>query len=427
MAIDPNKIAMDEKNVFAWWDAFDDHLVTICIIIGAALLLNLIQAVILRNWARRMNRGGFRWTAGIASCLTAPLGWAIWFVAISIIAQYFVQPETAKWAEDTQVLRIGQVRLGLILVLGAWFVGRSIRYFETLLSSVAREKDGVDLTIVKALSNFLVISNWLLFLLIGLQSYGVNMTAIITIGGAGGFALTFAFQDVFKNLFGGVMILFSRPFKLGDDIDVNSIMGTVERIGLYQSTIRGWDDVPFILPNSMFLTNPVKNFGKRSQRRIMFDIGLRYEDFSRVEGVVADITEFIKSHELVDQDKIRRVYFSLYADSSLNINITCFGLSDLGDTRWYELQQSILLGVGDIVAGHGADFAFPTTTLDLPGASSAPVRKKRSRRKTVGKKSPRKKTPRKKTARKKTTRKKATGRKTTRKKTSRKKTSRRKS
>lgn len=414
--MDASDIEKGTNEAIAWWEAFNDHLVSMGIIIGAALVINIIQAFVLRNWARRMNRGGFRWTAGIASSLTAPLGWAIWFVAISLIAQYMVQPDTTQWAGDTLVDRIAQIRLGLILLLGAWFVARSIRYFESLLSAIARENDGVDLTIVKALSNFFVIFTWLLFLLIGLQSYGVNMTAIITIGGAGGFALTFAFQDVFKNLFGGVMILFSRPFKLGDDIEVSSIMGSVEKIGLYQSIVCGWDSVPFVLPNSMFLTNPVKNYGKRSQRRFKFDIGLRYEDFSRVEGIVDDITDFLESHELVDHEKFLRVYFSLYGDSCLNISITCFGLADLGEVKWFELEQSILLGVGDIVTGHGADFAFPTTTLDLPGATSPPPRKKRGRRKAVRKKTSRKKSARKKTARKKTARKKSTRKKTSRRK-----------
>jgi MscS family membrane protein len=422
--MDLNSIDTGMTEASVWWAAFNDHLVSIGIILGVALVINIIQAFILRNWARRMNRGGFQWTAGIASSLTAPLGWAIWFVAISIIAQYMVQPDTAKWVEDTQVHRIGQVRLGLVLLLGAWFVVRSIRYFESLLSAIAREKDGVDLTIVKALSNFFVIFTWLLFLLIGLQSYGVNMTAIITIGGAGGFALTFAFQDVFKNLFGGVMILFSRPFKLGDDVEVSSILGTVEKIGLYQTIVRGWDSVPFVLPNSMFLTNPVKNIGKRSQRRIKFDIGLRYEDFSRVEGVVDDITEFLNSHDLVDHEKFLRVYFSLYGDSSLNISIACFGLADLGEVMWFELEQSILLGVGDIVSGHGADFAFPTTTLDLPDATSPPARRTRGRRKTIRKKASKKKTTLKKASKKKTTRKKASKKKATRKKASKKKATR---
>ena len=109
--MDTKSIDTGLKEASVWWDAFNDHLVSIGIILGAALLINIIQAFVLSNWARRMNRGGFRWTAGIASSLSAPLGWAIWFVAISIIAQYMVQPDTVKWAEDTQVDRIGQVRL----------------------------------------------------------------------------------------------------------------------------------------------------------------------------------------------------------------------------------------------------------------------------------------------------------------------------
>ena len=357
------------EHVVAYFEARSEALIPVVVILASALVLNLVQAFVLHRWSNRMKFKGFRWTGGVARCLSAPLGWTIWILAITIALQVFLVPDAQQRLDDPVVHRIAQIRIGFILFFGGWFLARVIRYLERVLGEMAQSSEKIDLTIVRALGNFLVIGVWLLVLLIALQTYGVNMTAIITIGGAGGFALTFAFQDVFKNLFGGIMILFSRPFKIQDGIQVGSVSGSVEKIGLYQTVVRGWDSVPVILPNSMFLTNPIMNLGRRHQRRYQFDLGLRYEDFARVEPVVKDIDAFLAGHALIDQAQTNRVYFSLYADSSLNISVTCYAVGDLGEMSWFKLQQEIMLRIGEIVTGHGADFAFPTTTIDYPGAS----------------------------------------------------------
>ena len=124
--------------------------------------------------------------------MSAPLGWTIWVLAVTIALQIFLVPDAQERLDTPVVHRIAQIRIGFILFLGGWFLARVIRYIERLLGEMAQHSEKIDLTIVRALGNFLVIGVWLLVLLVALQTYGVNMTAIITIGGAGGFALTFA-------------------------------------------------------------------------------------------------------------------------------------------------------------------------------------------------------------------------------------------
>jgi len=363
-----------------WWehvvqfcDARDEMLIPIGLVVLAAIILNIIQAWTLSRFARRMSHGGFRWTAVIATSLSRPLGFAIWVIALSLAIQMFIEPDPAKRLDSLASVRIGQVRTGFVLLLIGWFIARSVRAYEGLLLQPKEGEEHLDVTIVHAVTNFLIVVVWLGVLLIGLQTYGVNMTAIITLGGASSFALTFAFQDVFKNLFGGLMILFSRPFKIGDGIELygKNIQGSVEEIGLYQSKIRGWDTVPFVIPNSMFLVNPIKNLDHREQRRLNFTAGLRYEDFDKVEPVIKDILALLEGHEQVDGDATLRVHLAAYGASTLDINVLCFGVEGLSASEFFQLQQGLLLECGRIITGHGADFAFPTTTIDLPGGMPA--------------------------------------------------------
>ena len=362
-----------------WWDqvvefcdARDEMLIPIAIVLGVALIINIIQVWVLSRFALRMSKGGFRWSAVIASSASRPLGFIIWILALSIAIQMFIEPDPAKRMDSNSALRIGQFRTGFVLLLCGWFLSRMIRSYEKMLTEPREGGGQVDLTIIRAISNFLIVLVWLGTLLIAMQTYGVNMTAIITLGGASSFALTFAFQDVFKNLFGGVMILFSRPFRIGDDIELRSrsIAGTIERIGLYQTCIRGWDKVPIILPNSIFLTDPIMNLSKATHRRVRLVIGLRYDDFNQVRTVSDEITEMLKSHDEVDKGSLLRVVFNNFGASSLDLQVTCHSPAGYSMGQAAFLQQDIMLRIGKIVASHGAEFAFPTTTIDMPAKTS---------------------------------------------------------
>ncbi len=339
------------------------------VVLGIALVLHVVVGWILRRYASRMNREGFQWTGVIASSLSAPAGWVIWIMALTMVARMLIIPDPDNTETTILADRIAQVRLGLIIALLAWFLSRTIRRFEEKFSTAAKHSDRLDLTAVHAISNFLVVFTWLMAILIAAQSYGMNMTAILTLGGASAFALSFAFQDVFKNLFGGVMILFSRPFRVGEDINMvgKSIEGTVEKIGIYQTIVRGWDKIPIIIPNSIFLTDGIRNLSQATQRRIKFDIGLRYQDFNVVESVASDIHTMLKDHSKIDENGLLRVVFSNYGGSSLDITIMCMSQpgATLGDAA--ALKQDIMVKIGEIVTKHGADFAFPTQTLDLTG------------------------------------------------------------
>tara|TARA_B100001059_G_scaffold91845_2_gene90771 strand:+ start:1461 stop:2657 length:1197 start_codon:yes stop_codon:yes gene_type:complete len=341
-------------------------LIPCLVVLGIAFILHVVLGWLLSRYAKRMNKEGFQWTGIMASSLSLPLGLAIWAIAFTMVARMLIAPDPTKAEAAILVTRIAQVRLGCILILLGWFLARTVKRIENKCADIAAKSDKLDLTAVHAVANFLVVFIWLMTLLIAAQSYGMDMTAILTLGGASAFALSFAFQDVFKNIFGGIMILFSRPFRVGEAVELSTISGSVEKIGIYQTRMRGWDKVPIIIPNSMFLTNPIRNMTGISQRKIQFVIGLRYQDFDQIKPVVQDVETALKGHQDVDENGLLRVVFNNFGDSSLDIAITCMTKPGASAGDMAALQQELMIKVGEIVAGRGADFAFPTQTLDIP-------------------------------------------------------------
>jgi MscS family membrane protein len=145
--------------------------------------------------------------------------------------------------------------LGLLIIIATWFVSRGLRAFSTILDNWHLDTDGIELdtTAIQALASIGVVLTWVLGIIVMLQTLGMNMNAVITLGGIGGAGIAFASKDVVANFFGGLLILFNRPFQVGDTIKSGSkVEGTVERIGLYATYLKTEDGNTLYVPNSIF-------------------------------------------------------------------------------------------------------------------------------------------------------------------------------
>jgi MscS family membrane protein len=201
-----------------------------------------------------------------------------------------------------------------------------------------------------------------------MQSLGMNMSAILTIGGIGSAAFAFASKDVIANFFGGIMVLFNRPFRVGDWVVVKGVEGGIERIGLYATYIRMGDKRLVYVPNSVFVSGIIENTSERTNRRLSETIGVRYDDFDAVESIIEDIETMLQADADIDQSQAVRATFGGYGDSTIDITILAF-TNTTSPPEFAKIRQRLMLEVGRIIQKRGADFAFPTMTVDMPAAS----------------------------------------------------------
>ena len=105
-------------------------------------------------------------------------------------------------------------------------------------------------------------------------------------------------------------------------------------------------------------------------RRIKVDIGLRYEDISRIDLICKDIRQLLENHHSIDQDQTILVNFNQWDSSSINLMVYCFTKTTVW-SDWLDQQQEIFLLIANIVKSHDADFAFPSMTLyPTPGITT---------------------------------------------------------
>ena len=199
-----------------------------------------------------------------------------------------------------------------------------------------------------------------------LQLVGVQVSALVAIGGAGTIVVGLAAKDMLANFFGGLMIYTDRPFTVGDWIRSpdRNIEGTVEFIGWRLTRIRTFDKRPLYVANSIFSIIAIENASRMLNRRIKTIIGVRYDDIKHVSAITSDIQSMLESHPDIDASQSLFVRLVEFADYSVKLQVYTFTKT----TNWIEfmeIQQAILLKIADIVEKNGAQMAFPTQTLEV--------------------------------------------------------------
>ncbi len=233
--------------------------------------------------------------------------------------------------------------------------------------------------------NFIIL---VMGLLIILYFAGVNLTAVLSGLGIGGFAVAFAARDTISNFFGTLSILFSDVFSQGDWIVVDGKEGVVVEIGLRVTTIRTFDNALIAIPNGTFASKDVQNWDRRILgRRIKMKLGVKYNSKSQdIKNAIREIREMLDKHpsiatvntkyehrrskgtRLVSKDDLQGVkktllvYLDEFGDSSMNILVYCFTKSVKWD-EWLETKEDVMHEIMEIFEKNSLEFAFPSMSI----------------------------------------------------------------
>ena len=334
----------------------------IFIVVLAVVVFNFFLRRMLKKLEDRTRLTTTPWDFALVSAARKPLTALAWIIGITFAAR-IVQADSSSPLFEAIVPGRTVGVIGCI----TWFL---IRFIKSVQDGVmaAREArgEGVDRTTVDAIGKLMRVSVLITAILVALQSLGFSVSGVLAFGGIGGIAVGFAAKDLLANFFGGLMVYLDRPFVVGEWIRSpdRDIEGTVEEIGWRLTRIRTFDKRPLFVPNAVFAQIAVENASRMSHRRISETIGVRYDDMAVVSAIVTDIRAMLTDHPGIAQDQTLIVNFLQFAPSSLNIMVYAFTTT----TNWVEfhaVKQDVLLHIGEVVAKHGAEIAFPTRTMHL--------------------------------------------------------------
>lgn len=160
--------------------------------------------------------------------------------------------------------------------VGSWATAASMAWInQKRRSSLATDRAAAgSLSIVAIIAKSLI---WSLVILLILDNLGVNITALVAGLGIGGVAVALALQNVLGDLFASLSIALDKPFFVGDFLVVDDLLGSVENIGIKSTRLRSLSGKQIVVSNADLLKSRLRNYGRMSERRILFTIGVTYE------------------------------------------------------------------------------------------------------------------------------------------------------
>lgn len=333
------------------------------IIVLAVLVLNALVNRVMSSFVRRANQSGYIWQSAFLESLTPPLRGVVWIVGLTVAVGILT-----RGGELTVLSQFfPPVRDVAVIAVAVWFLLRAVGRIEIGLQAHARNKgQELDPTAADAIGKLVRAAIIITAILVTMQTLGFSISGILAFGGIGGIAIGFAAQGLVANLFGGLTIYASRPFKVGEWIIMpgTEVMGEVQYIGWRATRVMGFDRRPFYVPNALFNTAVLINHSRMTARRIQEHLHLRYRDIDKVQAIVADTNRMLSKHPGIQHDFFI-FRFDTYGDFALKLFLYAF-TAGTDYNEYMSVKEDILLKIATIVRRHGGELAVPTSTVHMP-------------------------------------------------------------
>jgi len=198
-----------------------------------------------------------------------------------------------------------------IYVIGRLIVGLLLSVFRRVMA-----KSKYDAMLVDFLEAIISALLMLFVIVASLDQLGVDTTSLVAILGAAGLAIGLSLQDSLKNFAAGVMLLVFKPFKSGDFVEAAGTSGTVQKIGIFTSTMTTPDNKEIIVPNGAIYAGNITNYSAKETRRVDMVVGIGYDaDLKKAKTI---LREMLEADERVLAEPAPTVAVAELADSSVN-------------------------------------------------------------------------------------------------------------
>ncbi|MDY0220809.1 MAG: mechanosensitive ion channel [Desulfobacterium sp.] len=242
--------------------------------------------------------------------------------------------------------------------LGATHV--ATRLWKHLLLNKILVDSGFEDSAQNSISMITVYTMWVFGILLALHVFGFGTTSLTVAFGALGIGLGFGLQNIFNNFISGIILLFERPIKVGDDIEVNGVWASVKKINVRSTIVQTYDNAALIIPNSDFISAQVTNWTLRD-KRIRRKIKVRVTYGSDVKLVHDTLLEIGQSNSKVLAIPQPDVLFADLGESSLDFILRVWTNVDL----MLLVDTEIRFEIYRVFKERGISLAFPQLDVHL--------------------------------------------------------------
>lgn len=216
----------------------------------------------------------------------------------------------------------------LIIVIGFWLTSRISRLIIKYLS-----KSNISLSLSQFMQSILSAILKIFVILIAMNTVGIKTTSLAALLGGLAVGVGLAMQGSLANLAGGLLILFFKPFKVGDFVEALGKRGTVQAIDILQTVLLTPDGQTVFLPNGNVFNNPIINISYSGFRRVEIQVRIDYrDDFDKVKEILLNV---LKSEPDVIEEKGFTLEMNEFGENSVDLAMYCYcKTDDFMSVRW---------------------------------------------------------------------------------------------
>lgn len=261
------------------------------------------------------------------------------------------------WNQLTELL--SSFGISFFIALCILIIGRqAIKIIIKIISS-ALERSNTEDTVRIFVTNLLNTLLMIVVFIAAINQLGIQTTSIIAVLGAAGLAIGLALQGSLSNFAAGILIVIYRPYKVGDYIQADNHLGTVDDIQIFSTVLRTPDNKIVVVPNGSIMNGSIVNFSHQKERRIDIVIGCSYDDdIDKVKEVLADVLS--KDDRILKEPK-PRIALSELADSSVNFIVRPW----VKNSEYLDVLYSLLEEIKKRFDQEGISIPYPQSDVHI--------------------------------------------------------------
>lgn len=200
----------------------------------------------------------------------------------------------------------------LIFLIGRWIASQIV-----ILIKKGMEKANVDQTLISFVANGIYVALIVVIVVASIGNLGVETTSFIAVFGAAGLAVGLALKDTLSNVGAAILIIFFKPFKVGDYIEASGVQGVVHAMNLFSTTLTTVDNRSIIIPNGALIAGNIINYTSNNRRRIDMVFDIDYKDDMKLSKEV--IMNVLLSHPKILKEPAPVVVVGALTDNSVQL------------------------------------------------------------------------------------------------------------
>jgi len=196
--------------------------------------------------------------------------------------------------------------------------------------------------------------------IIALPYINVNLSGLFVAGGVFAIIIGIAGQNVFSNFIAGLILFVERPIKIGDNIGIEDVLGTVEDIRILSTIIKTYDGIYTRIPNFTIFTANITNYVAHVARRFEYSVGIRYQDDADLAMSV--IRSVVEEHPFALKSPAPKIYVDELGDNAVLLSVRIWAPSMV----WWDVRTELLWKIKVALEESGIEIPFPQRTVWFP-------------------------------------------------------------